>query len=662
MKRVFIISFVFCVWIILRLHSAHAEDASLGEVLVTGDQDTSNLGGTTTASHDSISFTHVITSKNLKGRKTSLPEIIQQSSGVQTKHLGGLDDFATVSIRGSTSEQVSIYLDGILLNQGSGGSVNLATIPTDQIERVEIYKGAAPAVFNSSSMGGVVNIITKKSGKKRETQLTQSYGSFKTYEGSLSQSQGWDRFSYQAGYHFQRSSGNFDYEDNNGTPFNSTDDRVTSRKNNQFLRHNLSTHLEYFPHSEKNLSLGFHNNFFYESRGIPGLATLTSDTAHLTSFRDGVSLELSRKNIFKKTDIQLTPFFQYMTDSFSDPNGEIGLGIQNNQNKTFQYGTSLGTHTLWGAHQRVNLYTGYRGEDFLPFDFTQSPAQGPKSRRNTFQFSLEDEIFLLGEKIVLNPSFRTEHIFNHFAGSDSSSLHPVSGKIGMKYTPINFLSFRSNFSRSYRLPSFTELFGDRGTFVGNPTLSPESAFNWDLGFLAQWKPIHFEFSYYLNHVSDLIQLLQTSQYTVQAQNLSKARIQGFEFLISSPLGSYVDVTGNYTFQIARNTSGLPGLDGKLLPGRPQHQFNGKVTAHKTWGKIFGKIFSEMNILDGNYLDTQNILRVNRRVLLASGVSVHFLKKITASFEAKNLLNDLVSDVVGFPLPGRSYYGKVEIVL
>ncbi len=659
MKRFFIIIFVFCFWITLGLHSAQAEDASLGEVLVTGTQDEAALGSASTASHDSISFTQVITSKDLKGRKTSLPEMIQQSSGVQTKHLGGLDDFATVSIRGSTSEQVSIYLDGILLNQGSGGSVNLATIPTNQIERIEIYKGAAPAAFDSSSMGGVVNIVTKKSGKKRETRLTQSYGSFKTYEGSLSQSQGWDRFSYQASYNFQRSSGDFDYVDNNGTPFNSADDRVTSRKNNQFMRHNLATHLEYFLNSEKNFSLGFHNNFFHESRGIPGLATLTSDTAHLTSFRDGASLDLSKKNIFPhflKTDLQLAPFFQYVTDNFSDPNGEIGLGIQNNQNKTFQYGTSLGTHTLWGNHQRLNTYTGYRGEDFLPFDSTQSPPEGPKSRRDTFQLSFEDEIFLLGEKIVLNPSLRTEQIFNHFASSGSSSLHPISGKIGVKYTPIHFLSFRSNFSRSYRLPSFTELFGDRGTFVGNPTLSPESTFNWDLGFLAQWKPVHLELSYYLNHVNDLIQLLQTSQYTIQAQNLSKARIQGIEFLVSSPLGSHLDLTGNYTFQIARNTSGLPGLDGKLLPGRPQHQFNGKVTVHNTWGKIF----SEMNLLDGNYLDTQNILRVNRRVLLASGASVHFLKKMTASFEAKNLLNDLVSDVVGFPLPGRSYYGKLEI--
>src|SRR5262249_40677102 len=154
-------------------------------------------------------FTSVITADQLKGRKESVTEVLQDLSGVEVKQRGGADDFATVSIRGSTSEQVAIYVDGILQNQGLGGAPNIAAIPTDQIERIEVYKGAAPARFGSSSIGGVVNIVTKKAKNGRSTQLSNSYGSFKTYEGSILHLQTVEPFSYNVGYTYSRSSGDF---------------------------------------------------------------------------------------------------------------------------------------------------------------------------------------------------------------------------------------------------------------------------------------------------------------------------------------------------------------------------------------------------------------------------------------------------------------------
>ena len=73
------------------------------------------------------------------------------------------------------------------------------------------------------------------------------------------------------------------------------------------------------------------------------------------------------------------------------------------------------------------------------------------------------------------------------------------------------VALRTNFSRSYRLPNFSELFGDQGSIVGNPNLNPESSINWDIGGSFFIKPVRLEVSYFLNHVDNLIQLLQNSQ-------------------------------------------------------------------------------------------------------------------------------------------------------
>lgn len=625
-------------------------DQPLGEVTVHAEEEGA---GASEAVHDSAAFTTVITSKELEGRRVNLSEVLQEAGGVQIRRYGGLDDFATVSIRGSTSEQVSVYLDGLLLNQGVGRGVNISTVPTDQIEKIEIYKGAAPASFGSSAIGGVVNIVTKKAVTGRDTRLIQSFGSFKSYEGTIRHSQRQGPFSYQVGYTYSRSDGDFSFLDDNGTPFNAADDRTETRRNNEFARHNLLTKLEYrFPHLE-GFSIGLQNLFFREDRGIPGLATLTSDVADLSTTRNGISLEVSKKDLLPHLDLVLNPFFQFQKEQFSDPQGEIGLGIQDNDDDTYQYGSILRGNLLVGGHQRLSLHLQYRGEQFLPEDFH---ASEPKSVRNSVSASLEDEILLWDEKLILNPSIRTEHIFSDPAGAPSSARHPVSGKIGVKYHPVEPVTLKTNFSRSYRIPNFVELFGDRGTLLGNPNLKPESGINWDIGAVVQWKPVRLEVSYFLNHVDDLIQFLQTSQFTVQAQNLASARIQGVETSLAATLFGHLDLAGNYTFQWAKDTSGLPGQDGRFLPGRPIHEINARAALHNRRGKVF----VDMNFIDDNFLDTQNVLRTDNRLIFNAGASVNFLKRFTAGFEAKNLFNDRVSDVAGFPLPGRSFYGKLEI--
>jgi iron complex outermembrane receptor protein len=628
------------------------EERSLGEVEVRAGAET-QAGPGAEAAYDSAAFTSVITAEDLAGRRTNLSEALQDLSGVTVKRRGGLDDFATVSIRGSTSEQVAVFLDGIPLNQGQGGAVNVATIPADQIERIEVYKGAAPARFQTSAIGGVVNIVTKKAGRGRDTRLSASYGSFNTIEGTLLQSQRIEKTAYQAGYTYTRSDGDFTFESDNGTPFNPNDDQVEKRRNNEFARHTLLAKFDW-----KNVS--FNNQFFREDRGIPGLGTLTSDTADLSTTRNSFSVEIRQPKIWRDLNLSLIPFFQYQKQQFTDLDGDIGLGTQDNDNDTFQYGATLLGVMPIGRHQRWTATLDYRGERFLPEDFTSSSAGSPPhSVRNGASFGLEDEIYLLGDRLILNPSIRTEHVFDDQGGATSNAHHPVSGKIGVKVQPWNgdgIAVFKTNFSRGFRIPSFSELFGDRGTFVGNPNLEPEKSWNWDAGAIFKIAPVRLEVSYYLNHVDDLIQLVQTSQFTVQARNLTKARIQGAEAAISATLFGHLDLAANYTFQWAKDVSGLPGLDGNFLPGRPRHEATAKAAVFNDWGRVF----TDLTFQDGNFLDSQNVLRVDHRVLLGAGFSVNYPKRLTWGFEGKNLLNDRVEDVVGFPLPGRSFFGKVEL--
>ena len=121
------------------------------------------------------SFVTVIQKKDIEqlfSDQTDLPEIISSNVGVKINRYGGSGSFCTISIRGSTSGQVNVYIDGVPLNLSSAGVANIEGVSLENIERIEIYRGGSPSFFGSSAIGGVVNIVTKKLEEKAYKEIS----------------------------------------------------------------------------------------------------------------------------------------------------------------------------------------------------------------------------------------------------------------------------------------------------------------------------------------------------------------------------------------------------------------------------------------------------------------------------------------------------------
>ncbi|MHC4214937.1 MAG: TonB-dependent receptor domain-containing protein, partial [Planctomycetota bacterium] len=168
-------------------------------------------------------------------------------------------------------------------------------------------------------------------------------------------------------------------------------------------------------------------------------------------------------------------------------------------------------------------------------------------------------------------------------------------------------------------------------------------------------------TYFEHRTKNLIQFLRSSQSTAQARNLASATIRGFEI----EGGSLIKVNDlslnldcNYTFQWAKDTSGRAGFDGKFLPGRPRHQIHAGLQLSYRWMRFF----TDFDFIGDNFLDSFNALKVSHRSLLGMGFSITPWKWIRAGFEVKNVLDQQIEDVVGFPVPGRLFFGKVGILI
>ena len=628
-------------------------------------------------SRDATAAATVIVPEKAPDPTSTVPSLLEESAGVTVKRYGGMDDFSAISLRGSTAAQVQIYVDDTPLVSASGDLVDLTILPIDSIERIEVYRGGSPGIVPDSTIGGVVLLKTKDRPEKPSFSIRNTGASFTTYRGSVDLAQSFGKVSLIAAYERFQSAGDFKYLDNNGTTFNPSDDTLVTRENNDFASNSLFTKVIIDP--DERTRVAFTNAFFQKDQGVPGLGNRQSLTARLQTWRNLVAATADRDFASAPgLSGHLDAFFDFLNDQFNDPNAEISLTPTENDDNTYRAGANARLTYSWGAHQILRLFVASRNEFYLPVNHDATPQDGPHSRRTTINSGLEDELRFIDSDLIIAPSLRLTNVFNDLTNQDPSQPiafvqkntrtdNQLSAKVGLKYRIVSDLWFKGNFYRGFRNPTFSELFGNRGTIVGNPTLKPEDAINMDAGLA-----FHHDFgatvadveaSYYRNSVENLIQYVQTSQFTIRPMNMSSALIQGAELSGRVTWADRLSAYASYTYQQAKDTSDSPATSGKYIPGRPKNEAALGAAWTESWFPWFSsRIFSDLNFMSGNYIDTQNLIEVSRRTLLGVGATATFVKHIALTFSVKNLLDEHIADVVGYPLPGRSYWGTVEVKL
>lgn len=608
----------------------------------------------------------VIKGEALQERFTSVPEILSETVGVKITRFGGLGDFSAISIRGSSSEQVLVYLDGFLLNTAQGGAVDMAKIPASQIESIEVYRGSAPVSFGQTGIGGIVNIRTKAAAHEKLLSYQLQYGSFGTSRLNMTLSAKPGKTDLLLGVNHEKSDNNFEFLSGGGTQFTTADDKVLKRENSQFKSLNLLTKVGVDLAKKRRLNLYY--NFLDTEKGVPGLGAFQSQTAQFKTQSHRSSLRFDADDLFQKTlNIEFALKYALKNEAFRDLEGDIGVGNQDNDNKTQLYEVHLKGEQIIGMHQILKTRLQYRTETFKPFDKLISATAGT-SRQQVYTLGVEDQIAFFDERLFITPSLLYEDITNRFKGDpglstlglavpSSSQDQFLTRQIGVLYRITETTTLRANIGRYFRRPSLFELFGDRGGAIGNPDLLPEKGLNRDIGlhynrrFTGRIRKLTVQAAYFDNAAENLILFIQTSQFTGNPENIAKSRIIGQEFSGGLEIGNHFKMEGNYTHQRAINKSDIPNERNKFLPGRPVHDLFGRA---EFYSNHFALYYSH-HLTDKNFLDRANQRNAASRQIHNIGFSIKSYPRWSLTFEAKNLGDDQIEDVFGFPLPGRSYF-------
>src|SRR5690554_5077720 len=147
---------------------------------------------------DVIGDTTIIDKKDLqKEGQNSVADILAKQPGIQFYSNGGPQTTTGVILRGTSPSQTLVLLDGVRVNSITTGATNWGTMDPALIERIEVVRGAASSLYGSDAIGGVINIITKKSDEDRPLSAWGNIGfgsndTFKTSVGVSGAQGGWD--------------------------------------------------------------------------------------------------------------------------------------------------------------------------------------------------------------------------------------------------------------------------------------------------------------------------------------------------------------------------------------------------------------------------------------------------------------------------------------
>lgn len=570
-------------------------------------------------------FSTTINMDDFGGEYKTTSELLNFSPGVQVRDFGGFGQLKTLSIRGSSNDQVVILLDGIRISSPIGGGVDLSTIPIDYVERFEIIRGGATALAGSDAIGGVVNIITRPTSEEL-TKGSVTFGSFGTFSTNLFRSGKLGHFEYLVSATHSQSNGDFKFRSINGFE--------VERINNEFVSESVLLKGAYkMPSGWKVTAL---NEFYFDDKGVPGLGEFQEASSNQRDVRNLTSLQFTKESFLKDNlDLDIKIFHRFDLLEFENKEPTLGIPIDT-LSRLFAFGANPSLTWYISPAHTLTTSVELREEILKNPDF-----DNPK--RFTLSAFMGDEIELFENLLFINPIVRFDLLSTREDKTDTEAK--FSPKLGIIARPLRHLSFKTNLGRSFRAPSFGELFfPEQGFIGGNPDLKSESSIDFDVGAVFGHPKLGLELNYFRNHIDDLILFVFVSANRIEPRNVGDVVEQGIEASIVARPYDFLELFASYTL-----------LDGEIddtgaqLPGRPKNKLNARTVLKH--GPV--KLFWEIEFTDSIPLTAfKNSRETEARTTHGLGIKVDW-KKLFATFEIKNLTNnEEVRDAFDFPLPGR----------
>ncbi len=555
----------------------------------------------------------------------------------------------SVNIRGSSGysrgagSRVLMLVDGIPFLTGDTGELNFESIPVGEVERIEVVKGASSALYGSSALGGVINVITRSIGDEPQTRL-RFYGGI--YSAPSFEEWDWgggDRFSDGQSLSHSRK---FDKLGLSLFVSRLADDG--HRQNDFKRRYNGFLKLHYDLSAQEALSTTF--NLMHQRRAS---FLYWKDLRHALIPPDGQQGDGVRSTRFFAS----SQYTNIVSDVLSY--NVKGIWFRNDWEDTIDSGTNQSKSDVLRAEiqgfwtpDKLNIVTfGIEGS----YDNVRSSLFSKRSGAG-FAAYVQDELQLFDDmKVTAGARF-------DFQDLDSlKSVSQINPKLGVVVTPVLGTTLRGSIGFGFRAPAVTEAFTSTRisglVIVPNPALKPEKSFSAEVGASHVLGEIALvDVALFHSEFRDLIESGFIASGQGQFNNVTKARIQGAEVSIKSGFFNrnlLLDL--GYTYVYPRDVT-----KNDILKYRPRHLAYASILARFGFvsAGVDYRFISRLDRIDDELAQiVSNGAERGKTFVTDFRVSAdlsHFGYPLTATLNINNAFQYNYIELIGNMMPPRSF--------
>ncbi len=432
----------------------------------------------------------------------TVTDVVKTLPGVEVVSNGGRGQLSSLRVRGGTSSQTLVLVDGVRSASLTAGMTELNNLPLNQVERIEYIRGPRATIYGSDAIGGVINIITRPDKGTNQHKFNIGAGSHQQRQAAFSSAS-------QVGEAGQlKVAGGFDDEEGyNVHPLPGINDGD---------RHG---HQGYNAMLDYQQALGSNWDLFGTTRWFRNVAQYAgSDTNYAPhraeTWTENQSYQLGSRYHDDRYLSELRGAFSRQ-DAY-DYLDNSGRDQANNRTYTRQYSlnwvNSLKLNELWmlggGADWQRDMLDDRSRSSGSPY-----PA-GAKERDNTGVYALAQFDNQTWQGELSGRSDDNEQFGRHNTWQTGA---------GWRFVEDYRLSAR--YGTGFRAPSFNDLYYPGS---GNPNLKPEESKSSELMLDGQTAGVEWRATGYRNDFEQMIQWAPNSQGMWTPQNVGKARIEGIE--------------------------------------------------------------------------------------------------------------------------------------
>lgn len=566
-----------------------------------------------------------------------------------------------IAVRGFDARQVPLFIDGIPVYVPYDGYVDFGRFTTADLAAIQVAKGFSSVVYGANTLGGAINLISRRPVKAFEGDISAGFGSGQERKAAANVGTNQGLWYLQAGASHLQSEGFPLSSDFTPTP---TEDG--GKRNNAFRKDNkASLKLALTPNASDEYALSYYRqdgqkeqppstdpaavrywkwpywdkeSLYFVSRTALGAA----ETLKFRLYHDRFDNEVSSYTDDTYTRLRTSGRGSVSTGRSIYEDRSNGASIELESARFDAHTLRLVGHYKTDKHTELdaNARTSTQFEDAL-LSFAVE---------DNIQFAPAWLLSLGAARHELRPD-RVFSIGNPYSLPDNQSATEVQA--GLFHDWSVHARLYLTVARKSRLPTLKDRYSQRlGVYIENPALRAEQSTNYEMGYQGSpWAAGKAELAVFFSDITDKIQsVANVSGNRAQMQNVGKVRASGIEFGLSQTLSTWLEIGGNYTFIDLENRSD----SGLRLTDVPRH----KLLAHALvrpapgWEVV---AFAE----HGSARWASNTVRLSGFTTLSLKASYMLRKDIALQAGVSNVAdrNYALSD--GFPSPGRSWFANAE---